>query len=162
MIKIRYIVSMSGASDTFPAFEKDNKGNWVYYKVDELEAVNLIKAEYAIPENQEEYETALAKIEELQSKKEADKKLAEDIAELDDLKNRESELLDELSEVQSRIERVEIATGQKELSLLDKFKQDKSIIDDLKSDDLKELCVAFDIEYTKVEEAKEALKKVEA
>lgn len=109
-MKIRYIVSMSGASQTYPAFEKDNKGEWVFYDVDKLEGVNLVNAEYAVAKDEKEFKEALAEVETLKAKKEADKKLAEDIAELDNLKEKEKTLSDELKEVKARIKAVETAT----------------------------------------------------
>jgi DNA repair exonuclease SbcCD ATPase subunit len=106
---IRYIISMGGATQSFPSFEKDNKGEWVFYDVDELEAVNLINAEYALPKVKKEYEDASKRVDELKAKKEAEKKLAEDLAKLDTLKARESELKAELKEVTASIKAVESA-----------------------------------------------------
>lgn len=106
-MKIRYIVSMSGASQTFPAFEKDNKGDWVYYEVDELEAVNLINAEYAVAKNDKEAKEAIAKIETLKADRIKAKKMADDIENLDKLKERAANLQAELSEVTAQIEAVE-------------------------------------------------------
>ena len=108
-MKIRYIVSLSGADATYPAFEKDNKGEFVFYDVDKLEAVNLINAEYAIPKVQKEFDEAKAEVEKLKAKKAADLKLAEDIANLDTLKEREAELKAELKEVAASIKAVEVA-----------------------------------------------------
>jgi len=42
--------------------------------------------------------------------------------------------------------------------LIELYKDDKNIVDDLKSDDLKILCEAFNVNYTNVSDAKESLK----
>lgn len=42
--------------------------------------------------------------------------------------------------------------------LLEEYKQDKSIVDDLKADDLKILCEVLGVAYTNVKDSKEALK----
>jgi len=46
------------------------------------------------------------------------------------------------------------------LELIGAYKNDKNIVDGLKSDDLKVLCEAFGISYSNVADAKEALKIV--
>lgn len=109
-MKIRYTVSMSGKDATFPAFEKDNKGDYIFYDVDKLEAVNLINAEMAVAQKEDEYKKALAEIEKLKAEKEAKKKLDEDLAKLEEMKSRELELKEELRDLTSRIKAVESAT----------------------------------------------------
>lgn len=161
-MKIRYIVSMSGASETFPAFEKDNKGEWVFYDVDKLEAVNLINAEYAVPKVEKEFKDALAEVEELKAKKEADKKLAEDILNLDTLKARKEELENELLDVESSIERVEVAMGTKEKTLVELYNENRNIVDNLSVKELKLLCKDLDVKFTKEDEIREHLKTMEA
>jgi len=48
-----------------------------------------------------------------------------------------------------------------EKSLLEKYMEDRNIVDDLKAEDLKLLCKDLDIEYTKADEIKEHLKTME-
>ncbi len=160
-MKLRYIVSMGGMTASYPAFETDNKGEWVFYDVEKLEAVNLINVGYAIAKNEKEFKDALAEIEELKAKKEADKKLAEDILNLDTLKARKEELENELLDVESSIERVEIAMGTKEKSLVELYNEDRNIIDTLNVKELKQLCKDLDIKFTKEDEIREHLKTME-
>lgn len=108
-MKIRYTVSMSGADSTFPAFEKDNKGEWVYYDVSDLEGVNLVDAEYAVPKVKKEYEDAKKNVDTLKAEKAAKEKLEKDAAELDGLKEREAKLKEELKDLSGRIKAVEAA-----------------------------------------------------
>ena len=46
-MKVRYLVPMGGVGFSYSPNEKDDKGNFVYYEVDEDEAKRLIDAGYA-------------------------------------------------------------------------------------------------------------------
>lgn len=172
-MKIRYIVSMSGSDKSFPAFEKDNKGDWVFHEVDDLQAIRMVELERAVPQDKDEFNEIKSNLDELKAKKEKELKLAEDIAQLDELKARKVELESELEEVSQKIDSVNEALGNEpeenieddseedELyakELLEEYKQDKSIVDDLKADDLKILCEVLGVTYTNVKDSKEALK----
>lgn len=46
-MKVRYLVSMSGADYVRNANEKDEKGDFVYYEVEDDEAARLVEAGFA-------------------------------------------------------------------------------------------------------------------
>lgn len=106
-MQVRYIVSMAGNGVDYPAFEKDKKGNWVYYDVSELEAVNLINADMAVAKDDKEYTTASAKVETLKAQKVKADQLAKDLLILEDLKAEKVKLTTELKELNARIAEVE-------------------------------------------------------
>jgi len=107
-LAIRFIVSLGG-DIPYQALEKDNKGEFVFYEFDTIEALRLVDADYATPKVKADYEKAKANIEKLQEEKRASDKLIDDIKNLETLKAREIELKDELKEVSSSIKAVEVA-----------------------------------------------------
>lgn len=112
-MKIRYIVSMSGSEKSYPAFEKDKTGEWVYHEVDDLQAIRMVQLERAVPKNQKEFETAKANIEKLEAEKQAKLELAENIKNLDEMKQREVALKEELKELTAKIKATELAVKGK-------------------------------------------------
>ena len=108
-MKIRYLVSMGGIDQSFPSFEKDFKGDWVYYSVEDIEAVNLINLEYAVAEKEAEYKKAKDNLEKLKAEKDAAIELSENIKNLDEMKLKESSLKDELKIISEKIKTVETA-----------------------------------------------------
>ena len=76
------------------------------------------------------------------------------VLDLDD--NRIEELMDAGIDAKEYIEESEDEISNEDL--IKSFKEDRSIVDDLKSDSLKILCEAFGIDYKNVADAKEALK----
>jgi len=111
-LAIRFIVSLGG-DVPYQALEKDNKGEFVFYDFDTIEALRLVDAEYATPKDKKEYESAKANIEKLQAEKDAADKLVEDIKNLDILRAREIELKSELKDLTATIKATEAAISGK-------------------------------------------------
>lgn len=108
-MKIRYIVSMSGSDKSFPAFEKDKTGEWVYHDEDDIQALRMIELERAVPKNEAEYKKVKANIEDLKAKKKSELELSENIAKLDEMKAEEVKLKAKLKELTSTIKATELA-----------------------------------------------------
>lgn len=113
-MRVRYIKSLSGAVQTYPAFEKDEKGEWVFYEVDELEAVRLIDAEYALAEKETEYKKAKANVEVLLKDAENKRIIAENAEKLESLKVQRDTLTAQLAEINSTISIIENAMNSTE------------------------------------------------
>lgn len=111
-MKIRYIVSMSGATATFPAFEKDYKGDYVFYDLDDYEAVRLIDAEMCVAKNEKDYIKAKENYESLKAENERKKIIAEKINKLGEMKEKRDSLKNELDELEKEINLIENAVNQ--------------------------------------------------
>ena len=112
-LKIRYIVPLGGKI-CYQAFEKDKKGNFVFYDVEVLEAIRYINADYATPKDKAEYEKLLLEVKIFEADKKAKEKLFEDIKNLDSLKERKEKLSLELEDINKSISTVEIALGNEQ------------------------------------------------
>ena len=110
-LSIRYSVPLGGEI-SYQAFEKDKKGNFVYYDVEALQSLRYIGAEYAVPKDKALYEKMLLEIKTLENEKLAKEKLADNIKNLDSLKQKEEQLKKELSEVSASIKTVETALAK--------------------------------------------------
>ena len=107
-MKIRFTVSMSGAV-SYPAFEKDKTGEWVFYDFEDEEALRMVELERAVPQDKKKFDEVKANIEKIKAKKQADLELSENIKNLDVMKAREVELKNELKELSSKIEETDTA-----------------------------------------------------
>ena len=108
-MKIRYIVSMSGAKKSYPAFEKDKTGEWVFHEVEDVEALRMVELERAVPKDEKEHQKVKANIEEIKAKKKAQLELSENIKNLDELRDEKFNLTSKLEEVSEKIEIAESA-----------------------------------------------------
>lgn len=106
-MKIRFTVSMSGAV-SYPAFEKDKAGEWVFYDFEDEEALRMVELERAVPQDKKKFDEVKANIEKIKAKKQADLELSENIKNLDVMKAREVELKNELKELTSKIKETEL------------------------------------------------------
>lgn len=112
-MKIRYLVSMGGVDKSYTAFEKDNKGEFVFYDATEYEAVTLIDAGIAIAEKETEYKKAKDNFEKNKAEKEVNDRLIRNLAIKDDLVARKEVLEAELSQINDDLEQIEKATKGK-------------------------------------------------
>lgn len=109
-MKIRYLVSMGSVDKSYTAFEKDNKGEFVFYDVTEYEAVTLIDAGIAIAEKETEYKKAKDNFEKNKAEKEVNDRLIRNLAIKDDLVARKEVLEAELSQINDDLEQIEKET----------------------------------------------------
>lgn len=68
-MKIRYIKSMAGKDFTYTPNEKDKGGKYVWYEVDDYQAVRLIDAEIAVYQTKDDYTKAKANYATLEAQK---------------------------------------------------------------------------------------------
>jgi len=108
-MEIRYIISMSGIDIDYPAFEKDKSGEWVFYEVDDIQALRMIDNNVAVPKDEKKLLEVRKNIDVLKAKKQAEIELAENIKNLDEMKAKEIELKAELKELSSKIKATETA-----------------------------------------------------
>ena len=108
-MKIRYIVSMSGANKSYPAFEKDKTGEWVFHDVEDVEALRMVELERAVPKSEAEFKKVKDNIEKIKAEKQAQLELAENIKNLDEMKERKVVIEAELKELTAKIKETETA-----------------------------------------------------
>ncbi len=111
-MKVRYLVSVGGAEPR--QAEEKIKGKFVYYDVSDYEAVRLIDAEYAVPENEAEYTKAKANQKALDEAKARQHEITETLKNLDVIKGifeskkkQYSDLGAEIKEMDAKIKQAE-------------------------------------------------------
>lgn len=111
-LAIRFIVSLGGEIP-YQALEKDNKGEFVFYDFDTIEALRLIDAEYAIPKSKPEYEKAKTNIEKLQEEADKKKEISDAILNLSQYK------------LELEAKELEVKTLQEKISIAEKATKGK-------------------------------------
>lgn len=106
-MKIRYIVSMGGAIP-IQANEKAKNGSYVWYDVDDYEAVRLIDAEIAVAQTESDYEKAKANHATLELKRVEAKEIAEVLENLDAMKEKSLKLKEDYKALAEEIKDLDL------------------------------------------------------
>ncbi len=84
-MEVRFIQSIGGIGFNYLPFEKQ-KGKFVWYNIEDFEAVNYIDGGIAIAKNEEEYTAAKANHAAIQAQRKRNAEIAETLRDLDSLK----------------------------------------------------------------------------
>lgn len=154
-MKVKFLTSVGGVDFSHQAGET--------YEIDDNEAIRYIEANIATAIDKNEYSKIADDAKAAKEQKEKEEELANNIVNLEALTLQKENIEKDLEVLTEKIATVQIALGYKTLekTLIEKYNEDKNIVDTLNVSDLKSLCKDLGIKFTKEDEIREHLKTME-